>query len=357
MRFEVISARELDPGLCAAWRDIQAATPRLASPYFSVQYTKLTAEVRDDVFVGIAREGSKVQAFLPFQRALRRVGRPVSGPMSDYQGLICRDDTYVDPKRLLRGCRLDMLEFDHQIASQEVFRPFHRVVESSPIIDVSRGFDAYVEERRKAGSKNIKKIRRMARVLERDVGPVRFERHVLDPQVFEQLVAWKRYQCQSTGSVDLFSFGWAHELLRRIHATQDQDFAGVLSAVWAGDTLAAAHMGMRSDKVWHYWFPSYNRELHSFSPGLVLLLWMAEQAPEMGLEYIDLGKGESQYKDRVRNGEILIAEGRVTRPSVLALATEASERGAAFVRKTPLATPARYGVRALRRVRRWADER
>lgn len=355
MPVEVVSAKEIDAGLAETWRALQANNPALGSPYFGPRYTQLTAEVRDNVYVGILREAGEVVALLPFQRVFRRVGWPVSGPMSDYQAIICAQGTRFDVRAFLRGCGLDMLEFDHLVASQPHLRPFHRAVAASPIIDVSGGYDAYVEERRKAGSKNIKKINRMARVLERDVGEVRYERHVLDREVLDKLVAWKRYQCKTTGTPDLFAQGWTLDLLRRIYETQEEDFAGVLSAVWAGDELAAAHMGMRSNRVWHYWFPSYNRDLHSFSPGLVLLLWMVEQAPELGLEYIDLGKGDSQYKDRLKNGEILVAEGRLALPSVTTLVTLASEGGARLMRRLPFEQASTYGDKALYHVRRWAQ--
>ena len=245
MRVEVISGRDIDSGLASIWRDLAAANPDLGSPYFCPQYTQLTAQVRDDVYVSVVEDGGRVVGLLPFQKSFGRVGRPVSGPMSDYQGYICAPGTPQDAKRLVKASGLDMWEFDHLLASQDGFRPHHRVAETSPIIDVSRGFDAYVAERKAAGSKNIKKIRRMARVLERDVGKVRYEVHSLDRAVFDQLVAWKRQQCQTTGSEDLFGHDWAHELLERIYATQDEDFQGTLTAVWAGDTLAAAHMGMR----------------------------------------------------------------------------------------------------------------
>ena len=357
MRVEVINARELDASVEATWRSIQADNPLLAGPYFSVQYTKLAAEVRADVFVAVVEDEGESIGFLPFQRTFGRVGRPVSGPMSDYQGFICRAGVHYRPREIVKKCGLDIYEFDHLLAAQAQFGHHHRSVHPSPIIDLSRGFDAYLNERHASGSKNAKKIRRMARVLERDVGAVRYEHHAKDLATLHQVVAWKRQQCQMTGTPDLFGHAWAIELLERIHACQDPDFAGVLSALWAGDKLAAGHMGMRSRKVWHYWFPSYNRDLYTFSPGLVLLFDMAEEAPSKGIEYIDLGKGDSQYKDRLKNGEIMVAEGRVALPSMTTFVTELSERSADFIRRTPLVVPARVGGKYLRMARRWADYR
>jgi hypothetical protein len=85
----------------------------------------------------------------------------------------------------------------------------------------------------------------------------------------------------------------------------------MLSVLSVDGRVIAAHMGMRSRSDWHYWFPSYDHEFARFSPGLLLLLKMAEAAPAMGISRIDLGKGESQYKNRLGSAETMISEGSV----------------------------------------------
>jgi len=47
-------------------------------------------------------------------------------------------------------------------------------------------------------------------------------------------------------------------LLERVHRHSSDRMTGVLSALWAGDRLAAVHLGMRSPKVLHFWFPTFN---------------------------------------------------------------------------------------------------
>ena len=127
----------------------------------------------------------------------------------------------------------------------------------------------------------------------------------------------------------------------------------MLSALYVGDRLAAAHMGMRSASVWHYWFPAYDPELSKYSPGLILLLRMAQAAPSLGLRVIDLGKGSTLYKDRLMSGEVPLAEGRVELPS-LATAVRRLRRGTeAWVRRSPLVGVARGPGRLLKRAERW----
>jgi CelD/BcsL family acetyltransferase involved in cellulose biosynthesis len=91
----------------------------------------------------------------------------------------------------------------------------------------------------------------------------------------------------------------------------------MLSLLYAGETLVAGHFGMRSSTVWHYWFPAYDRQFARFSPGLALLLKMAQHAEELGLRCIDLGTGMSLYKKRLMNASVSVAEGSIERPSCL----------------------------------------
>jgi CelD/BcsL family acetyltransferase involved in cellulose biosynthesis len=357
VQVEVVSGRELDGALAASWRELQRANPALQSPYFCVEFTRHVAAVRDDVFVAIAREGAELRALLPFQRSWPRVGRPVGGPLSDYQGVIARPDTDLDAAELVRGAGLDLWRFDHLLASQRAFAPYHARRAESPLLDLREGYEAFEAQHRQRGSRQIKDSAYSARRLARELGPLRFEACVEDRSVLEAVLAWKTEQSQRTGTPRLFEHTWARDLILRIHASRGEDFAGVLSALWAGDRLLAGHMGMRSARVWHYWFPAYDRELSKHTPGIVLLLEMARSASALGIETIDLGKGEALYKERLKNGAVVVAEGRVALPSLTATGLRLAERGAAWLRRTPLAGPARLPARALRRLGRWASHR
>ena len=88
-------------------------------------------------------------------------------------------------------------------------------------------------------------------------------------------------------------------------------FAGMLSLLYAGKRLVAGHFGMRGRFAWHYWFPAYDPEMAKYSPGLILLLKMAEHAPSLGVRTIDLGLGMSLYKQRLMNASVPLAGGSV----------------------------------------------
>jgi CelD/BcsL family acetyltransferase involved in cellulose biosynthesis len=160
---------------------------------------------------------------------------------------------------------------------------------------------------------------------------------------------WKSAQYRATGSEDRFAIGWNVELMERIHAAQDQAFGGMLSALYAGDELAAVSMSMRSHAVFHYWFPTYSAEFATYSPGLILLMAITRAAPALGLRTIDLGKGWAPYKERFATGVIKVAEGDVHVPSTITAVRAARSGVANRIRRSPLRGAARRARRMVRR--------
>ncbi|MCE9589707.1 MAG: GNAT family N-acetyltransferase [Planctomycetes bacterium] len=316
MKLNVLPADQLTPEHIASWARLHADNPTLASAYFHPAFTQAVAAVRRDVEVGVMEEAGTIVGFFPFQRGRLGIAKPVGGIVSDFQGVIAEPDLVFDPRELLLGCCLNAWDFDHMLVSQAPFTPFHAHHYGSPLINVTNGFEAYKEERRKAGSKHIQKLGTLWRKIEREIGPLRFEAHTTSADALDTTLRWKSAQYRSTGVLDLFRLHpWAGELLARLQQTQEDSFAGMISTLHAGDQLIATHAGMRSRTAWHYWFPAYDEKFHPYSPGLLLLLHIIEHAPKLGLKRIDLGKGDSFYKERFMNGSLPLADGRVERPS------------------------------------------
>jgi CelD/BcsL family acetyltransferase involved in cellulose biosynthesis len=309
----------MDFGLVKRWRTLRDSNPDLQSPCFAPEFTQAVATARYDVEVGIIEEDDEAVAIFPFQRKPGGRGIPVGGIVSDYQGLICRPGFSFDPRELLKSCGLVSWDFDRLIATQQPFKSFHKLCEPSALIDLSQGYEAYVAQRRAAGTEQIKKCMNLLRRLELEIGPVRFVPHSPDRQVLIKILGWKSDQYGKTGWRDLFALKWGRALVERIHATQSESFAGMLSLLYAGERLLAGHMGMRSSTIWHYWFPAYDPQFAKYSPGLLLLLKMAQYAPQIGLHTVDLGTGLTLYKRRLMNGSVSVAEGSVERPSWLSL--------------------------------------
>lgn len=318
MRVTVLRPEELDEAHLAAWTRFQSAGPPLASPFLRPEFTRLAALARRDVAAAVLEEDGEPRGFFPFQRH-RRSGRPVGGGLSDCQAVIAAPGWGFDARALVRAAGLAVYEFTQMRADQSPFAPFHRKVVDSPVIRLEGGFDAYVQERRAAGRNVVTQTMSHARRLERQLGPLRFVMHDPDPRSLHRLIDWKRRQYGRDrwgGALDVFSHRWTVELLERVHAAQGAGFAGVLSTLRAGDRMVAAHMGMRSSTVLHYWFPAYDEAHAKLAPGRILLLEMIRGAAAAGLRAIELGAGDDGYKHRFANAAFPVASGFVGAPSL-----------------------------------------
>jgi CelD/BcsL family acetyltransferase involved in cellulose biosynthesis len=347
MRISLLQGRELSDDITSIWVHLHKANPDLASPYFHPEFTRTIATVRSDVEVAVVEADGAIVALFPFQREQESNARPVGGIISDYQGLISAQDFSFSPIELLQRCRLNSWDFDHLVASQSSLTPFHWSTDVSPQIDLSKGYDAYVQERRAAGSEQIKKTYNLIRRIEREIGPLRFIADSTDIVALDNVLAWKSDQYRSTGKVDLFGPGWIRQAICGIWERRVDGFSGSLSLLYAGDRLIAGHMGMRSQSIWHYWFPAYDPRTAKYSTGLILLLKMAEHAPQIGIRIIDLGGGMGLYKARLMNASTLLASGRLELPSWRAFYGVASRTLGHRLRDSPLGPPTRMVVRWL----------
>jgi CelD/BcsL family acetyltransferase involved in cellulose biosynthesis len=350
MNVTTIPAKELSADLIAAWKEIQRTDRSVDSPFFRPEFAQAVAAVREDAEVAVLEQEGQYVGFFPFQRSRGNVGRPLGGRLSDFQGVVIRPGIELDPIQLVRQCRLSAWSFDHLIAAQAAFVPFHWSGDCSPYIDVSAGYDAYLAERRAAGAADVMQALKKRRKSERQLG-VRFVPRTTDRHVLETLIEWKSNQYRRSRVTNPFSFPWTVALLERLlHLPDNSDFAGMLSALYIGDRLAAAHFGMRSGSVRHWWFPAYNPELSKYSPGSQLLLEWIKMAGSLGITRIDLGKGQELYKRDFMTGAIPLAVGSVDTRTITRGLRRAWHHANHWARESPLRGPASVR-RLIRRVR------
>ena len=350
MKIRVIPARSLAPEHMKAWAELQGAYADLSSPFLCHDFTMAVAAVRDDVRVGILEEGGNAVGFFPHQRDRFGIGHPVGGCLNTLQGVIVQPGLEWDGLQLIRGCGLVTWTFSRLLASQTPLEPFHIDRDTSMFIDVSNGYDAYVAEKRHVVG--LDRLARKARKFEREVGPLRFELHSADTNILQTLMQWKFDRNAGRGYHDVFAMGWARQVIRDVHATQAAGFSGILSALYAGDEIAAAHMGMRSHNAWLSWFIAYAPRFARYSPGLILYLKMAQHASIAGLRTIELGGGDYPYKRALMNRSITVAEGAVDRLPLVGAARRWQHSRANFIRRSPLLRPqARTVLRAYRRIK------
>ncbi len=332
----------------AVWRHLQGASPDLASPYFCPEFSEAVGAVRPGLRVAVLEENGRIAGFFPFERNWLGEGYPAGGRLSDYHGVIATPETSWSVAALLRGCRLASWRFDHLPATQSALAAPATREAASPALDLSHGFEAYRQQRRQEGSLWFAQLERKARKLAREKGPLRFEADVRERAVLERVLEWKSAQCRRTGTVDFFALRWTRELAERILAERSASFGGVLSALYAGEELVAAHLGMRSERAWHWWFPVYNRAFARYSPGGIMLLRVAEAAATSGAAVLDLGKGGDAYKESFATCSIALLEGCATRGGWIPRLRRLGARGERALRRSRWIAPLRPALHSIR---------
>lgn len=348
----IVSGRQLSPSLCAEWTALQRSNPALLSPYFCPEFTQLVASIRTDVQVAVIEKAQQLVAILPFQRGQFGAARPVAGRLTDFQGLISAADFQFDPLELLKKCKLRSFFFDHMLSSQVAFAPFIWTSSSSPYLDLSQGYAAY-EAGRRAENNELTAVGRKLRKMERELGDVRFVYHSASRDDLQTLMRWKSEQYTRTGLRDLFQFDWIRQLIHDLHDRQTPELAGKLACLYSGERLIAAHFGMSSHNVLHWWFPAYDRELYIYSPGMSLIQLTAKDCHLHGINRIDLGKGDEEYKFRIASAIDQVGEGSVDLNVGTRVFRKTWQLTRDWVKASPLQSTVEAPLRWIRKARDW----
>ncbi|MEV7964538.1 GNAT family N-acetyltransferase [Sphaerisporangium sp. NPDC088356] len=318
MKVTVVRPGELGEPELTRWRELQHSAPSLDNPFLSVEFALALSRLRSYVRVAVIEDDAKVVGFLPFERHAFGIGKPLGSWLTTCHGLISVPGLDVSARELLRACGLSVFDFDHMVAGQPTWAPHESAVRPVPMMDLTGGFDSYIQYVRANSPKNYKTVRYKERKLAREHGEIRLEWCAADPGSMQTLTSWKSDQYRRTGRVDRFAQPWIVELLEEMHGTDSPSFGGVLTMLYAGDTPVAGHFGLRTHHTLVGWFPAYDPEFARYSPGIMHHLHMAEQAAFHGLGQVDMGKGGREYKGWLKNGVIHVTEGRVSRPSATA---------------------------------------
>lgn len=312
---QIIHPSELTSDDVAAWRSFADALPQPRSPLLGPDFTRLVGNVRPDARVAVWRspDGSPA-AFLPHHRR-GGLAFPIGAPLSDYHGPVARPGFHLEaalPRAGLQAYRFTALLADQTPAGQVERDGFLMELDGTP--------DDYLEALRQARPKNFKNLRRLGHKLERELGPLRIVA-MPDHAAFETLVAWKRLQLARTGGYDFLRTGWVSALMRRLLATPDPAFGGLLLCLYAGDRLVAGHFGLRAGEVYHPWLAATDPALGDYALGHIFLMQAIAAMPQLGLKTYDLGPGHEHYKRLYARSSRKVLSGGI------GLATAANDTG------------------------------
>jgi len=101
------------------------------------------------------------------------------------------------------------------------------------------------------------------------------------------------------------------------------------SAMYAGQTLLAAHFGLRDGRVLRWWFAVFDQARAELAPSWMLLRALMAAAPVTGLTRVDLGFGDEDYKRHEMTGSVSVCDGEATPQRVWQAAAAGAMRAVA----------------------------
>ncbi|QDU81311.1 hypothetical protein Pla110_30520 [Polystyrenella longa] len=315
MQFQLVSIEELTDSLRQTWLEWVRSDLQYMSPYFHPDFAFNMAQVRDDVRLILFCEEDEVVGILPIHLKEGNSAAPIGDTMSDYHGVISGKPLKFDLRQLLRETSINSFYFDHLLAAQTSFEPYSWEQSTSPYMDLSNGFEAYEKQCKQGGTSFYKNLLRNERKMLREVGEPRIVEFSDDETVMDRLLELKSQQYERTRQLDLTQIKWMTDSIRQIWKFRSDDFSGILSVLYVDDKLLAMHFGIKTRDALHWWFPTYEPEYRRYSPGLLLLLHLA-RSQDLGLKYIDLGKGPEEYKTKMNTGETKLFEGGIDQRTI-----------------------------------------
>lgn len=314
MQIAVVRPDELGAAHLATWNKLQTDNPELDSPFLSPLFALAVGQIKPQTRVAVLSEESGPVGFFAYELGRRRQANALAMGLSDVQGLVVSSALPTDMGQLMAACDLDLFVFDHLLASQGSRLddlPRRLSPQGSPAVDLTGGFDDYVRQQKKASRSIFQSTERKRRKLENEHGEIRLCFHEPNHKLLDDVLKWKSNQYRRTGRRDRFANTQTRSLVHALLDTQSATFGAPLTVLYAGDSVVAAHLGLRSLHTLAWWFPMYNPGFAAYSPGLVLLLELAKAMTPINLLLLDLGKGDEGYKRRVANTNINLVEGSV----------------------------------------------
>lgn len=351
-RCDIIDAASLDPSLRAAWNAMRAGDPALASPYFAPEFTEAVASVTKTTRLVVVHENGAPVALLPFQRRTAGLCGPVGGHLNDIHGLIAGPGFQADPANLLENAGLQMLSLRHAPLGQAALGARFGAPHAFHVMDLTGGYAAYEARREPFAKSAFRAIRTRTDKARKQFGSVTHVFEEASPAKLDRLLAWKREQYAATGQPSLFDIAWVRELTDRLHSSRDAALRGQFSCLYFGEQLVAAHFGLRTRDVLHYWFPGYDPAFAELSPGNILLRAMAEAAASAGCTALHLGAGDYRYKHEFADVSFPVIDGVAFARSFMGRTAAAAGLALARIDRTLPEPLASLPGKALRRIDR-----
>jgi len=292
----------------ADWVAIQQCDPTYRSPFFRPEFTCAVADVRPDASVLLVRQQDRTVGFFPFMLRGQTLGEPIGGAMNDFHGPVARPSVTGPAREWLQAAGLRAYRFSHLPAAHPCMMVEPAIVEASPFVDLSRGYDSYYQKHLQLSRRELPVARQKLRKAVRELGPMEFTLQS-SGKLLNQLIEWKLTQCRLASRYSVLSECWAQQLIHRLMCHRDEGFSAVLSTLSFGGQPAAALFSLRSFDTLHCCITAYDPKFAPYSPGMQLMLQVVQSAASDGVTRLDLGRGTERYKQRLANQMQMVGEG------------------------------------------------
>ncbi len=292
------------------WRSLVQSHKSLQHPQLTFEWAEIIESAGWPVEIVEFQEDNS-SGFFPFARYTPTQAGPIGGHFSDRQAIMASPTATIDPLKLIRLCQINRYHFDHVAVENFWVSQFPHETDSAFKIILKSTFADYWEQLQIRCRSWCQQIQRKQRKLTREVGPLRFEFHTDSNEAWQALIEWKQKQVVDAGLLDVFSDDRSRRLMLQTVKHQSSNFAGMLSALYAGSQLVAVHLGQRSGDNFNAWIPSYHPEFSSYSPGVILHLELLSRAVNEGIVEIDLGRGTNPLKQNLATETTDLAIGAI----------------------------------------------
>ena len=319
LEVEIVAIDALDESQWATWRSMLAANPVLNSPYFRPEFAKVAARISPDAAVAVFSRDGQTVGFFAHQRRGGAM-QPLAAPMNDYHGVIAfpgQAPSLEEAARALGATRLNVTAWVGETALGEDRRTVQ--------VELGEGgYDGWYAERRTTHGKFFKDKERARRSMEAELGPMRVERGLRDPELLDWLIDLKRDQYRRTARHDIFACGWTADLLHALLEEDGDGFGASMAGLWAGDRLTAIEYSLHAGDQYHFWFPGYDPAMARCSPGILLSMDTMRLSAPLGYRTFDFGFEGEHYKKYFCNGAHIVREAMVLKPGIGAAVSEAA---------------------------------
>lgn len=304
-QFRTVSPGALTPAEIQSWNLALEGSAEFDSAFYSYGFARACEDIGCDVYITLAtNERGALAGVFAFQKkpgfdGIVGLGERPGGSMNDYSGPMVFSEvaSVLTETDFIEASGLAAFDISHAPARPSGPGEDVEAADGGPVTCLAQGFTAWWDTFNEEKKSRASDLGRRGRKIERDFGPLCMTLEAeVTAALLDEIIDEKRRQYHQRDASDVFDDDRNYRLIHRLAKGDDPLCRLVVSTLYAGDTWAASHIGLRCGSVLHYWFPVFNEDLKRSSPGRLLILEMLRAMPQSGLDLLDYGLGESRTK-------------------------------------------------------------